>query len=127
MNNIYIHWKICKYYNIETLNKLYEHKPLLVVDTPKMIILLDLPRDWSDRTDRTIQANKPDILIKHKQNKTYQLIDMGMPSDSNVSSKELGKLSRHKDLEIETAKIWKMKTIIIPVIVRALGMIKKGT
>ena len=93
-----------------------------------MIILLDLPRDWSDRTDRTIQANKPDIiLIKHKQNKTYQFIDMGMPSDSNVSSKELGKLSRHKDLEIETAKIWKMKTIIIPVIVRALGMIKKGT
>ena len=77
------------------------------------------------RTDRTIQANKPVTLIKHKQNKTCQLIDIGVPSDSNISSEEFGKLSKYKDLEIEIAKMWKLKTKTIPVIVGALGTIKK--
>ena len=51
---------------------------------------------------------------------------MSMPSDSNISV-EFEKLSKYKDLEIEIAKMWKMKTKTIPVIVGALGMIKKGT
>ena len=77
-----------------------------------MTILWDFPI----RTDRTIQANRPDIIIKHKQNKTCQLIDMSVPSDSNISAKEFEKLSKYKDMEIEIA-IWKMKTKTIPVIV----------
>ena len=88
-----------------------------------MTILWDFPI----RTDRTIQANRPDIVIKHKQNKTCQLIDMSVPSDSNISAKEFEKLSKYKDLEIEIAKMWKMKTKTIPVILGALGMIIKGT
>ena len=53
----------------------------------------------------------------------HQLIDINVPSDSKISAKEFEKLSKYKDLEIEIAKMWK-KTI--PVIVGALGMIKKG-
>ena len=41
--------------------------------------------------------------------------------------KSLKNLCKCKDLEIEIAKLWKMKTKIIPVIVGTLGMIKKGT
>ena len=119
----YIHWKICDHYGIETPDKWYEYKPLPVLYTPKRTILWDFPI----RTDRTIQANRPDIVIKHKQNKTCQLIDMSVPSDSNISAKEFEKLSKYKDLEIEIAKMWKMKTKTIPVVVGALGMIKKGT
>ena len=52
---------------------------------------------------------------------------MSVPSDSNISAKEFEKLSKYKDLEIEIAKMWKMKTETIPVTVGALGMIKKGT
>ena len=79
----YIHWKICNHYDIETPNKWYEHKPLPVVDTPNETILWDFPI----RNDRTIQANRSDIVIKHKHNKTCQLIDMSVPSDSNISAK----------------------------------------
>ena len=110
----YIHWKICNHYNIETPNKLCEHKPLPVVVTPEVTILWDFPI----RTDRTIQANRADIVIKHKQNKTCQLIDMSVPSNSNISA---------KDLEIEIAKMWKKKTRTMAVISGALSMIKKGT
>ena len=52
---------------------------------------------------------------------------MSVPSDRNISAKEFEKLSKYKDLEIEIAKMWKMKTETIPVTVGALGMIKKGT
>ena len=52
---------------------------------------------------------------------------MGVPSDSNIRAKEFEKLSNYKDLKIEIAKMWTMKTKTIPVIVGALGMIKKGT
>ena len=48
----------------ETSNKWYEHKLLTIVDNPKVTILWNFPT----RTDRTIQANRPDIVIKHKQN-----------------------------------------------------------
>ena len=112
--------EICNHYNTETPDIWYEHKQLPVVDTPKVIILWDFPI----RNDRTIQANRPDKVIKHTQNKTCQLIDMSVPSNSNISAKESEK---YEDLEIEIAKMWKMKTKTIPVIVGALGMIKKGT
>ena len=46
---------------------------------------------------------------------------MSVPIDSNISAKEFEKLSKYKDLEIKIPK----KTI--PVIVVALGQIKKGT
>ena len=52
---------------------------------------------------------------------------MSVPSDSNISAKEFEKRSKYKDLEIEIAKMWKMETKTIPVIVGTLGMIKKGT
>ena len=52
---------------------------------------------------------------------------MSVPSDSNISAKKFEKLSKYKDLDIEIAKMWKMKTKTIPVIVWTLGMIKKGT
>ena len=52
---------------------------------------------------------------------------MSLPSDSNISAKGFEKLSKYKDLEIEIAKMWRMKTKTIPVIVGALDMIKNGT
>ena len=104
LNNIYT-GKSVTYCDIETPDKWYEHGPLPVVDTPKVNNLWDFPI----RADRTIQANWSDIEIKHKQYRTYQLIDMNVPSDSNISAKEFEKLSKYENLEIEIDKVWKMK------------------
>ena len=52
---------------------------------------------------------------------------METPTDKNVSVAEAEELSKYKDFEIEVEKLWHMKTVTIPVVIGALGMIKKGT
>jgi len=54
------------------------------------------------------------------------LIDIAVPKDCNVGIKELEKKTKYKDLGIEIARMWDMKTINIPVVIGALGLIKKG-
>ena len=49
------------------------------------------------------------------------------PSDNNTSTKVSEKRSKYKDLEIEITRMWQMKTEIIPVVIGALGVIKKGS
>ena len=79
-------------------------------------------------TDRTIQANKPDIItMKDNKEKTCKLIDFTFPIDINISAKEFEKLSKYKDLHIEVERIWQLKTSIIPAVVGALELVKKGT
>ena len=50
---------------------------------------------------------------------------MSMPTDQNIPAKEFDKLSKKKDLEIEIQRMWKLRMSTVPVIVGALGMIKK--
>ena len=40
--------------------------------------------------------------------------------------KVIQKLSKHKDLETETTRMWGMRTDTVPVIVVALGLIREG-
>ena len=93
----YLHWKICKSYKIETCEHRYEHKPQLVVEGDNVTLFWDFPI----RTDRTIQTNSPDIIVKDFKEKTCLLIDMNIPTDQNISAKEFDKLSKYKDLAIE--------------------------
>ena len=51
---------------------------------------------------------------------------MTIPTDRNISVKEFDKLSRYKDLQIEIERMWRLKKTVIPVIVGAIGMVKKG-
>ena len=59
-------------------------------------------------------------------NSTCKLIDMTVPCDKNVSSKEIEKKSKYKNLEIEIQRMWKMKTEVIAIVIGAIGTIKKG-
>jgi len=81
--------------------------------------------DMQVRTHKTIKANKPDIIIKDKQEKTCMLIDTAIASDRNTSVKVAEKLSKYKDLEIEITKMWGLKTITVPVVIRALEVVRQ--
>ena len=55
----YLHWKICNHFSVDTTKNWYEHKPEAVTEGPGFTILWDFPIC----TDRTIQANRPDIVV----------------------------------------------------------------
>jgi len=48
-------------------------------------------RNPAVHTDREVTANRPDIIIKNKTEKTYILIDVAMPADRNFVQKETEK------------------------------------
>ena len=50
---------------------------------------------------------------------------MTVPSDRNIALKEIEKKGKYKDLELEIQTMWHMKTVVIPVVVGALGTVKK--
>jgi len=43
-----------------------------------------------------------------------------------ILTQESEKLSKYKDLEINVSRMWKVRTKIVPVIIGALEIIKKG-
>ena len=80
--------------------------------------------DFPINTDRTIQANNSDIVIKDHKNTTCFLVDMTIPTDRNISMKEFDKLPKYKDFKIEIERMWHLKATVILVVVGSLGMVK---
>jgi hypothetical protein len=78
------------------------------------------------QTDRTIPYNKPDIIIRDNEKGTCMLIDVAISGDRNVIKKEAEQILKYKDLTIEIQRMWKVKTRVIPVIIRATGTISKS-
>ena len=112
---------MCKLFGLPHESNWWEHKPPKVIENKNVTILLD----FDFHTDRIIQANRPDIVVKNHNDQTFILIDMSVPSDTNVSHKIFEKLRKYKDSEIEVKKMWHLKTATLPVFIGALGMVAK--
>ena len=117
----YVHQNILKAYNIQSESNWYDHQPKTVTENEEVTILWDMPIT----TDKQINANRPDIVVKDHKKKICYLLDISTPSDRNIANKEIEKLSKYKDLEIEINRMWNMETIVIPVIIGNLGVIRK--
>ena len=81
----------------------YNHNPETVISSGQVTLIWDM----QIHTDKEIKANKPDIVTKNHANNTCQLIDITIPSDRNVSIKEVEKFSKYKDLKTEISKCGK--------------------
>ena len=77
-------------------------------------------------TDRELSASNPDIVIKDRANQCCKLTDVLVPSNQNTSTKVIEKLSKYKDLETESMRMWGMRTETVLVIVGALGLLREG-
>jgi hypothetical protein len=76
-------------------------------------------------TIREVTANKPDIIIKNKKEKTCILIDGAVPADRNVTEKEAEKKLKYKSLCIEIQRMWNVRCVIICVVIGATGIAAK--
>ena len=63
------------------------------------------------------------FVTRHHTDKTCFLIDMSVPSGTNVSLKIFEKLGKYKDMEIEVTKMWNRKRTTLPVVTGAFGMV----
>jgi len=77
-------------------------------------------------TDREVTANRPDIIIKNKIEKTRALIDVAIPADRNVFQKEAESKLKYKILCIEIQRTWNLKCTIIPIITGATGIVTRS-
>ena len=55
----------------------------------------------SSSIHREVIANRPDIIIKNKKDKTCTLIDVAIPADRNVVQNEAQKKLKYESLGIE--------------------------
>ena len=120
-----LQFNICKETGVQLDKKhRYEHvrKSIEISKGCKVTIL------WNQQvqTDRTIPYNKPDIIIRDNEAEICVLVDVAISGDRNVIKKEAEMILKYKDLTIETQRMWKVKTRVIPVIIGATGTISKS-
>jgi hypothetical protein len=53
-------------------------------------------------------------------------VEVAIPKDRNVTKEEAEKQLKYKSLCAELQRMWKLKCIIIPVIIGATGIVTKG-
>jgi hypothetical protein len=106
----------CKVYELETPDKWWEI-PNKVQQNDQAKILWD----FHIQTDKQVIANQPDIVLIDKSKKKAIIIDIAIPNDVNIKSKEHEKITKYQPLAEELSRIWKVKTKVIPVVVGALG------
>ena len=77
-------------------------------------------------TDREGTANRTDIIIKNKKEKTCTLIDVAISADRNVVQKEAENKLKYKRLCVEMQRMWNLKCTVVPVIIGATGMVTRS-
>ena len=119
----YLHWCILKELGHKTCDDWYKHVPTQSVECGDITVMWD----FTLITDKRIPANRPDITIHDRKNRTALLIDVSVPVDNNIIKKTAEKHVKYRDLEIELQKCWgllKIKTV--PIVIGALGSVLKG-
>ena len=53
------------------------------------------------------------------------MIDIVVPSDSNIKKKEYEKLEKYQGLKEELERMWKVKAKVVPVVIGALGAVSR--
>ena len=94
---------------------------------PKPVCEEDVTVLWNQavHTDREVKANRPDIIIKNKKEKTCTPIDVAIPADRNVVQKEAEKKLKYNSSCIEMQRMWNLKCTIVPAIIGATGIVKR--
>jgi len=110
----YILWTVCKHMGLQITDKYYGHKSERVINVNSATVMLDV----LVITYWTILTNWPDIvLVTYRYSHTRWF---------KHYHKRSWKTNQVQYLEIEISRMLKVRTNIVPVIIGALGTIKKG-
>ena len=73
--------------------------------------------NFSIQTDHVIEAQRPDLVVVDKKERSCKIIDFAVPGDSRIEQKDNNKIEKYQDLGWELQKIWNVKVKIIPSVV----------
>ena len=83
--------------------------------------------DRSIITDRTIVANKSDIVVVDRLERRAMIVDITVPHDENLVKAEKDIQIKYHDLACEVVDMWDVSTAtIVPIVVTANGIIAKS-
>ena len=121
-----IHWDVCRHFGVPVESRWYRHHPDRLVETD------DITMMWNTTIPiaRRIKANRPDICLRNKKTNTCLLIDIlidiSCPADGNIGKKHAEKLAKYSDLQVEISRMWHCRTLVVPVVLGALGIVHAG-
>ena len=90
----------------------YEQKVESVIENDFVKILWDV-----------CMHRRPDIVVMEKNTKECLIIDVTCPINDNLILKRNKKLDNCSELPLEIARKWDKETLIVPIIIGALGSI----
>ena len=73
--------------------------------------------------DRQTEHWRPDIVVVKKNTNKCLKIDVTCSVDNNLILNRNKKLDNFNELRLEIARIWDKETLIVPIIIGALGFI----
>ena len=117
-----IHWDTCRHFGVPMESRWYQHHFNRLVETNNITMMWDTVIPAA----REIGASRPDICFRNKKTNTCLLIDIGCPADGNISRKQAEKLTRYSDLRVEVSLRWQCRTLVVPVVLGALGTVHTG-
>ncbi|XP_077138906.1 uncharacterized protein LOC143804564 [Ranitomeya variabilis] len=92
-------------------------------ETPEKVVENERDKilwDFKIQMDKQVFGYQPDIMIVDKDQKTAMIIDVSVPSDSNIRKKEYEKQEKYQGLKGELNKMWKVKATVILAVLGAL-------
>ena len=110
-----------KYELIDTpIPPYYKYLPAPVVEKNNMILYWDRPI----LTDRTIDYNRPDILLINNTSQTAIIVEIGVPLTHNLKKTEIEKKNKYEELATQLKTIWKLGMVTIcPLVMSAEGVV----
>ncbi|XP_065061308.1 uncharacterized protein LOC135688397 [Rhopilema esculentum] len=96
-----VYWQLCKAYDLEHIEKWYDHHPEKETENKKAKILWDM----KIQTDKILGHSRPDIVDFEKESRTCKIVDVACPFDTRVAEKEREKVDKYQELKYKLKRI----------------------
>ena len=73
--------------------------------------------------DRKVSYNRPDAVVIYREENTWYTVDFTIPVDHHAKEKEEEKTDKYMDLTDEVRTKFSVKTVIVPIVLGALGTV----
>ena len=100
----------------------YKYDPVLVLERSNIILYLDIPAF----PDKSIDYNRPDILLINNNTPIATIVEIGVPLTHNLNKIEIEKKHKYKELAFQLKNIRKLNHVsIYPSVMSAEGVVSK--